>query len=380
MQLLWIISFCLLASYLFLILASLAGWFRSIGSTGSGPAGQGISVVIPVRNEEGNIRQLLSDLAGQDHPADQLEILVVDDHSEDGTMEAARSFLGSLPGLRLMELDEHSGGKKEALKKGANAAKHPVILNTDGDCRAPGSWVSSMAAMMAEEQIRMVVGPVVLEPDSGCFYGMQSLEFFSLTAITAGFAGLRSPVMCNAANLAYYRDDYIQFTREHPKRSESGDDVFLMLWLKKKFPGTIRYNGSQGSVIRTHPERTPAGFIGQRMRWASKGKYYRDAQVLVTGGIVWALNALMLVLLLAAGISPVAGHWDPGLLFQFLLLYACKSLADLLILWPVLGHFGKTGLLKYFIPLEIIYFVYSSLVGAISQFTGYRWKDRKIRT
>ena len=51
---------------------------------------------------------------------------------------------------------------------------------------------------------------------------------------------------------------------------------------------------------------------------------------------------------------------------------------DLLILVPVLRYYHKTRLLRYFVPLEIIYLVYVSLAGLIGQFLSFSWKGRKI--
>jgi biofilm PGA synthesis N-glycosyltransferase PgaC len=405
MNLIWIISMGLLLAYILRILSYRYGWRRVTGNPADGEECPGITLVIPVRDEEGTIGPLLSDLAGQDYPEERLEIILVDDHSGDKTPEIIRSFCSVHPGFRFMALNASESGKKAALEKGIRVARHRLILNTDGDCRVPSKWVRQMVAGFSGPQVRMVAGAVIYEPDRGIFHAMQSLESFSLTAVSGGSAGLDNPVLCSAANLAYYREDYLRFTGEHEKVSESGDDVFLMLWLKRKFPGSVRFSTSPGAAIRTRPVPDLPSFFRQRMRWSSKALHYHDANAVGTAMLVLALNLLLLALLtallallltppLARILNSVPGlvpgdtwksglipgvAWKPGLLRLFGVILLGKSLADLLLLVPVLRHYGKMRLLLYFLPLQMIYFMYVSLAGVLGQFLSLSWKGRKVR-
>ncbi len=388
MNLLWIISLGLLLAYILRILSFRYGWRRVTGNPDKGKECPGVTLVVPVRDEEGNIGLLLGDLAGQDYPEDRLEFILVDDHSGDRTPEIIRSFCRDHPGFRFMALNPSESGKKAALEKGIRAAGHRLVLNTDGDCRVPSGWVRQMVEGFSGPEVRMVAGTVIYEPDRGIFHAMQSLESFSLTAVSSSSAGLNDPVLCSAANLAYYREDYLRFIGEHKKVSESGDDVFLMLWLKRKYPGSIRFSSSPGSAVRTRPASDLPSFFRQRMRWSSKTRHFRDAGAAGTAMLVLALNLLLLALLLALlanliftsghGLTP-GGTWQPGLLGLFGVILLGKSLADLLLLFPVLRHYRKTRLLLYFLPLQMIYFMYVSLAGVLGQFLTLSWKGRNVR-
>jgi len=207
MYILWTISFSLFLVYFLRIMYLRAGWrqlLRKQAGRGGFPC---VSLVVPVRNEEKNIAQLLEDLSKQHYPEKSLEVILVDDHSTDDSPAIIRSFCQTHPGFRYMVLDQAESGKKAALQKGIKSATHPLILNTDGDCRASSGWVAEMLAGFSAPGVKMVIGPVMLEPDQSIFQAMQSLEFFSLSAAGAGSAGLNDPVLCSAANLAYYRDD-----------------------------------------------------------------------------------------------------------------------------------------------------------------------------
>jgi hypothetical protein len=178
--------------------------------------------------------------------------------------------------------------------------------------------------------------------------------------------------MCNAANLAYFKEDYQNFRMAGDQSSESGDDVFFMLWLKKMRSGAIRYLTSPGAAIRTLPAENLRAFVMQRLRWASKSRYYSDFHIFSTALLIFIINAS---LLLTAILSFVSFAW----VIPFTSIFIMKIMIDLVFLDRVLKHYGKRKLLSVFIPLEVVYFMYVSLVGIASQFVPYTWKERNIQ-
>jgi len=383
MQILWFISTGLLLIYIIRILYYRSGWKSVIKGMQEPGENQMVSVVIPVRNEKDHIGLLINDLLDQDYPSGKYEIIIVDDHSSDGTGKVVESIQGSQqkdhPEIRLLSLETAERGKKAALRKGILAADHPLILNTDGDCRADSAWVKEMAGGFSDPMCRMMIAGVIFDPDRSMPHAMQSLEFFSHIAISAGSSGLKDPILCSAANMAYFKEDYLGFIHDQEKVSESGDDIFLLLWLKKKYPGSVQFNASQNAVIRTHPAQGLASFLWQRMRWTSKSRHYRDLHIISTAIIIFGLNLILTVLLLASLIFPLLyGNLNPGLWILFASSWMLKSLSDLYLLLPVLRHYRKTPLLWYFVPLELIYFIYVSFIGLLGQFLSISWKGRKI--
>ena len=104
-----------------------------------------ISVIIPARNEEACLADCLTSLVGQAGPA--YEIIVVDDHSTDGTRAIAAGFPVKL--ISADELPQGWNGKCNAAWSGARVAKGKWLLFTDADTRhAP----NSIAAGLQEAQ------------------------------------------------------------------------------------------------------------------------------------------------------------------------------------------------------------------------------------
>lgn len=88
-----------------------------------------LSVIIPARNEEETLGYVLTDLfdALSSLQGYEAEVIVVDDHSTDKTVEIARSF-----GARV-EKNTGRGGKGMALRKGFDAANGEIFVMMDAD-------------------------------------------------------------------------------------------------------------------------------------------------------------------------------------------------------------------------------------------------------
>ena len=93
-----------------------------------------LSVIIPARNEERNLPGLLERLAREGSAT--TEILVVDDHSTDGTAECARQAMQADPRVQLIASPERPAGwagKTWALTQGAAAATGDWLVLCDAD-------------------------------------------------------------------------------------------------------------------------------------------------------------------------------------------------------------------------------------------------------
>src|ERR1700704_7178948 len=89
-----------------------------------------ISVVVPVKDEAGNVaplaREIATALAGE-----RFEIVFVDDGSGDATIDELLALRGQIP-LRILTHGRNLG-QSRALRTGVRAAKAPVVITLDGD-------------------------------------------------------------------------------------------------------------------------------------------------------------------------------------------------------------------------------------------------------
>ena len=95
-----------------------------------------VSVIIPARNEAANIARCVEGVLTSQWPA--FEVIVVDDHSTDGTGDIVRTIAARDPRVHLIEappLPDDWFGKQWACQSGAGDAKGSWLLFTDADTR-----------------------------------------------------------------------------------------------------------------------------------------------------------------------------------------------------------------------------------------------------
>lgn len=91
-----------------------------------------MTVVIPVHDEEANILPLLAEIRQQLDGRYLYEVIVVDDHSTDGTEALLRRAADDFAALRIIRLPKRCG-QSGAVLQGVRAAGHPLVVTLDGD-------------------------------------------------------------------------------------------------------------------------------------------------------------------------------------------------------------------------------------------------------
>lgn len=131
-----------------------------------------VSVVIPVKNEAGNIAPLVAEieraLAGR-----AFEIVYVNDGSTDDTELELASLRLSRPWLRQIKHAE-SCGQSSAVRTGVAHALAPIVVTLDGDGQNDPAFIPQMLAVLADNpRIGLVAGQRVGRKDTG-FKKIQS--------------------------------------------------------------------------------------------------------------------------------------------------------------------------------------------------------------
>jgi glycosyltransferase involved in cell wall biosynthesis len=104
-----------------------------MGETRS-PAGEGpaVSIVVPVKNEAGNVAPLTDEIAAALGADFTFEIVYVDDGSTDATASELRALMASRPELRVMT-HAVSCGQSAAIRTGVANARAAIVVTLDGD-------------------------------------------------------------------------------------------------------------------------------------------------------------------------------------------------------------------------------------------------------
>ncbi|MCU0633374.1 MAG: glycosyltransferase family 2 protein [Gemmatimonadaceae bacterium] len=116
-----------------------------------------VSVILPARNEARHIRDCVRSILGSSYPA--LELIVVDDHSTDGTAALAREAAPDDPRLHVVHAPDLPAGwfgKQWACATGAAHATGSLLLFTDADTRHAPGLVGRMARCLRDRNVALL--------------------------------------------------------------------------------------------------------------------------------------------------------------------------------------------------------------------------------
>ena len=332
------------------------------------------TVIIPARNEAANIKACVDSILAQEYPSDAFEIIVIDDFSEDDTAFIVTALNQQYPQVKLLQLKDHCkegetlAYKKKAIEIAVAEAKGDWILTTDADCIAPKKWLLLYNAYIQEHQPCFVAAPVMFIKTSGILNQFQLLDFLALQGITAAAVGAGKHSMSNGANLGFEKTAFIAVGGyQGVDHIASGDDMFLMHKMRETLHKPVGYLFHPDAIVMTAAMDTWKGFIMQRIRWASKARYYDDRSITMVLTVVYFFNLSFILLALM-------GSWS-----TLLIALATKTFFELFFLDPVAKFFKLQPELKYFVFYQPIHIVYNIAAGLFGQLKTYSWKGRTVK-
>jgi biofilm PGA synthesis N-glycosyltransferase PgaC len=331
-----------------------------------------ISVVIAFRNEMSNLPALLSSLKAQEYPAALMEVILVNDHSDDGSDTWVQDFCRENANFRLIHNEGEVAGKKSAILNGIKKASNELIVTSDADCTMKSLWLATLAQVYKDKDPDMIVGLVDLKTDGNIPDNFQAIEFLSLVAAGAGALAGRRPIYCNGAFLAYKKSLFLAYPDPMKQQLASGDDT-LFLHAVKHDPGkSILLLKSVQAIVTTSGVAGWNEFLQQRKRWVSKSLYYRDADTLYTALLVFLVNLTMLY---SAVILATGYHF-----WLFPVTFAGKMVTDFLFLKSFFRFYQRKLPAMRFMVYELVYPLYVVFFAIAGISSGFSWKGRRFRT
>ncbi|MBN2237765.1 MAG: glycosyltransferase [Bacteroidales bacterium] len=338
-----------------------------------------ISLIVAFRNEEKNLPKLLESILKQNFPKSKLELIFVDDSSEDKGLNVLKKFEESnrYLNIKVFELGKENAGKigkKQALALALKNANNDFIVLTDADCSFDSNFLLSRIQLFKNSKIKMVSAPVLLHETNSIFKKMQAVENNSLMVSTAATTAAYLPFMSNGANLAFCRNAYLELPENAFRLEEhSGDDLFLLSSFKKHFGSkSIAFEFDKKALVFTHAQASLQAFLNQRIRWVSKAKSYVD---------FWQIAISLLVLFQNISLvsSLFAGFYNQLYFYLFAVLFAMKFSIDFLVLSVFSRWYGQNKLLKVYPLVAMLYPFFILLSGIAGHFLPYQWKGRKYK-
>lgn len=271
-----------------------------------------VSMIIAIKNEGKYLVEHVEKWLDQDYT--NYEIIIIDDHSTDNSLEILKSFSNSK--LRHLKMPLEKTGKKEALTLGIAEAKGEWILVTDGDCYPESnSWISTMMSCSSDKDVILGYSPYLTFP--GFLNKLIRYETWYVAMQYISAALSNNAYMGVGRNMAFKKQIFekVGGYQQHIGL-RGGDDDLLIASLGKE----VRYAvaTARPSWVWTYPETSFSNYLNQKRRHLSTAPSYRlktriHLMSIYISQILWYITICWLIVLNPLWVLAVALRY--GIIF-----------------------------------------------------------------
>jgi cellulose synthase/poly-beta-1,6-N-acetylglucosamine synthase-like glycosyltransferase/peptidoglycan/xylan/chitin deacetylase (PgdA/CDA1 family) len=338
-----------LARLAFLAVLALVHRIRAPGLTPAPldpKAGPLVSVLIPCFNEEKVIASSVAGILASDWT--NLEIIVLDDGSKDGTAAEVERHFADEPRVRLMRFE--NGGKALALNRGLVLARGEIVVALDADTQFAPDTIGLLARWFGDPRVGAVAGNAIVGNRVNLVTRWQALEYVTAQNLERrALAALGCVTVVPGAVGAWRKSALTALGGYPPETLAEDQDLTLSV---QRAGWRVEFDAEARAY--TEAPDTVAGLLKQRFRWSfgtlqclwKHRKALFDTKRPILGFValpqIWLFQIVLATAaplvdlaivwsLVAAGIDrlfhPV--EWQPDNLIQALLYWAVFILVDL---------------------------------------------------
>lgn len=244
----------------FLLVAFLERRFRTVVAkhrvTGDFPT---VAIVVPCYNEEKTVAMTIRSLLSLDYPRDKLEILVIDDGSNDGTLSVVQKFAAE-PQVRIFQ--KENGGKHTAMNMALENTNAELIGCLDADSIASSDALLQIAPVFDDKEISAVTPGIHVKAPQTMLQHMQHVEY-RLSIFNRFMLAALGAVFITPGPFSIFRTSVVRELGGW-RYGHSTEDMEMALRLQSK--GHLIANAPK-AVIHTGTPRTLRELFRQRVRW-----------------------------------------------------------------------------------------------------------------
>ncbi len=324
------------------------------------------TIIVAARNEEENILECMKSLNNSIYPEGKLEIIIVDDHSEDNTGKIIDEFIQDKPIFKKVIPHKQIGevkGKANAIANAIELAKGEVILTTDADCTVSPSWAKTIASYYTKD-VAIVCGYTNQTAD-GMFTGMQDMDFIYLLTVAGGTMNLGKPLSAIGNNMSYSKKAYDEVGGYAAIPFSVTEDFKLLMAIYNLKKYKLIYPLDKDALVTSKPCETPQKLYWQKKRWGVGGldSDFTGFFVMITA---WLSHFCILLAPFYFSVN-------------VLLIMLFKILTDYFFLWSVYKKLNLKIKLTHFIAFEIYFVLYVLVLPVLVVFSrNIKWKGRKF--
>ncbi len=317
-----------------------------------------ISIIIPVRNEEKNIIGILSSMMQLTYP--KYEIIVVDDNSEDSTVDIIRTM--PMERLKLVEAGEKPSswiGKSWACHVGAGEASGEYLLFTDADTVHYKKSLDRAMSFMTRQNLDMMSALPYHEAVETWEELMGPFHMIVL-AITSPYTTPKpSRLFAIGQYLMFKKSAYQSIGGHSEVKAELAEDIALARSVLKNNLNYMVYPEAKLYQVRMFPD-TAAFFKGWR-RLNAIGFGYSDWK---TG-----LESFLIIACFVNAFMFAESFYHIGTLLALIAFVFMNQ--------KKYGKFDNFG--AFALPLPVFLFIFTAIAGLYDRFVSKKieWRGRK---
>ena len=222
----------------------------------------GVTILIPAYNEEQVIATSVRAALDADYP--ELEVLVLDDGSTDGTEAAARAAAAGDPRCEVLR-DPVNRGKAEQLNTGFARARHELVVVTDADTHMLPHALRHLAVRMNQSPlVAAVAGAPHVTNRTRLICAMQVLETATIISLTRRTQSLSGRVGIVAGVLGMFRRERVLAVGGYDGRMSTEDVDLTWRLLMAGWHTAYEPHALVGMQVPS----SPRALWAQRTRWA----------------------------------------------------------------------------------------------------------------
>lgn len=273
----------------------------------------GVSIIIPCFNEEEWIQKTIISCINQAYPVDKLEVIVVDDCSNDKSVQKAKEIFEELyqderyqtkERLQLIVQDGNKG-KRDALALGVKVAKHDLVVFVDSDSFLDPYAIYNLVQPFQDPKMGGVSGRTdVANIYTNVLTKMQTVRYYIAFRVMKAAEAYFDAVTCLSGPLSCYRKDIVLENMDAwlnqsflGQKATFGDDRAMTNFVLRHHRTYYQDTAICSTIV---PNRYPV-FLKQQMRW--KRSWLRES--LLAGKFMWRKEPFMSVLFYIGVIVPI---------------------------------------------------------------------------
>ena len=239
-----------------------------------------VTIIIPCFNEETWIRRTIISCLNQDYPTDCLQVIVIDDHSTDRSVEVIKATIDELceKEARYNVKDRLSyfvqpqnAGKREAMAVGAKLAKHDLLVFVDSDSFLNPFAIYNLVQPFKDKDMGGVSGRTdVANTYTNGLTKMQAVRYYISFRIMKAAEAYFDAVTCLSGPLSCYRKDLVMENMDAwlnqtflGQRATFGDDRSMTNFILRKHRTSYQDTAICATIVPSSYEV----FLKQQMRW-----------------------------------------------------------------------------------------------------------------